>query len=59
MDLHASSVDWVHAVDRGGLLCVSESTFVLFEQMKSIVHLMFNIEMMWTYKERTARFHHH
>ncbi len=27
----SSSADWVHAVDRGGLVRVSESTYMLFE----------------------------
>lgn len=47
----SSSANWVHTVDRGGLLRVSESTFMLFERMELIVRSMFNTEMMCTMNE--------
>ena len=39
----SSSADWVHAVDRGGLVHVSESTYSLFERMELIIHSVYNI----------------
>ncbi len=47
----SSSADWVHAVDRGGLVRVSESTFMLFERMELIVRSMFNTDMVRTMTE--------
>ena len=40
----SNSADWVHAVDRGGLVHVSENTFMSFERMEMIVCSVFNEE---------------
>ena len=42
----SSSADWVHAVDRGGLVRVSESTYMLFERMELLVRSVFNTDMV-------------
>ena len=40
----SNSADWVHAVDRGGLVRVSENTYLVFERMVLIVRTVFNKE---------------
>ena len=45
-DQVSSSADWVHMVDRGGLVHISESTYMLFEQMELLVHSVFNTDMV-------------
>ena len=42
----SQSADWVHAVDRGGLVRVSENTFFLFLRIEIIVRSVFNKEKM-------------
>ena len=42
----SSSADWVHAVDRGGLVRVSESVYLLFERIKLLVRSVFNTDMV-------------
>ena len=41
------SADWVHAVNRGGLVRVSKNTFSLFHRMEMIVRSVFNKEKMY------------
>ena len=40
----SSSADWVHAVDRGGLVHVSEMTYLLFERMELIIRSIYNTD---------------
>ena len=44
----SSSADWVHAVDRGGLVRVSENTQLLFERMELIIRSVYNIDAVRT-----------
>ncbi len=39
-----TAVDWINAVDRGGLCHVSETTFQLFLEMESIVKAIYKID---------------
>ena len=41
-----SSTDWVHMIDRGGLVRVSEGTYMLFEWMELLVRSVFNTDMV-------------
>ena len=47
----SSSADWVRAVDRGGLVHVSETTYLLFERMELIIHSIYNTDTVWTMME--------
>lgn len=38
----SDSADWVHAVNRGGLCLVSETTAMLFHEIQLIVRKVFN-----------------
>ena len=40
----SSSADWVRAVDRGGLVHVSETTYLLFERMELIIRSFYNTD---------------
>ena len=40
----SSSADWVHPVDRGGLVHVSETTYMLFDQMELIIRSIYNTD---------------
>ncbi len=50
-----SSAEWVHAVDRGGLVRVSETTYMLFERMEMIIRSVFNIERAHMLTEGTRK----
>ena len=41
-EMVSKSADWVHAVHRGGLVHVSENTYMLFERMELLVRSVFN-----------------
>ena len=47
----SSSADWVHAVDRGGLVHVSEMTYLLFERMELIIRSIYNTDTVQTMME--------
>ena len=47
----SGSADWVHAVDRGGLVRVSESIYLLFERMELIIRTVFNTDTVHTMTE--------
>ena len=47
----SGSADWVHAVDRGGLVHVSESTYLLFQRMELIIRTVFNTDTVHTMTE--------
>ena len=42
----SSSADWVYAVERGGLVRIIESMYMLFERMELLVRLVFNTDMV-------------
>ena len=47
----SSSANWVHAVDRGGLVHVSETTYMLFERMELIIRSIYNTDTVQTMME--------
>ena len=47
-DNTSGSADRVHAIDRGGLVHVSESTYLLFERMELIIRMVFNTDTVHT-----------
>lgn len=50
-----SSAEWVHAVDRGGLVRVSETTYMVFERMEMIIRSVFNTETAHELSEGTRK----
>ena len=51
----SGSADCVHAVDRGGLVRVSESTYLLFERMELIIRTVFNTYTVHTMTEEVKK----
>lgn len=47
----SSSADWVRAADRGGLVHVSETTYLLFKRMELIIRSIYNTDTVWTMME--------
>ena len=61
-DNTSGSADRVHAIDRGGLVRMSESTYLLFERMELIIRMVFNTDTVPYHDggndEGSARDHH-
>ena len=47
-DAPAYPSDWINAIDRGGLVCVSENTCLLFHSIERVVRRVYNRETMET-----------